>query len=110
MLPRRGGSALAQGGRALMLNAHLDTVGVAGMERPHEPRVEDGRLYGRGALDTKGGLAACMVAAATPSGETPPWGDGRRPRRGFVVTPGEVVPAILHSIIWPSPAAPVSEA
>jgi acetylornithine deacetylase len=52
------------GGRSLMLNAHLDTVGVAGMEHPHEPRVEGNRLYGRGAYDMKGGLAAIMLAAA----------------------------------------------
>jgi acetylornithine deacetylase len=52
------------GGRSLMLNAHLDTVGVAGMAAPHEPRVQDGRLYGRGSYDMKGGLAACMLAAA----------------------------------------------
>ncbi len=51
------------GGRSLMLNAHLDTVGVEGMERPFEPVVRDGRLYGRGAYDMKGGLAACMLAA-----------------------------------------------
>jgi len=38
----------AGGGRTLLLNGHLDTVGVAGMDTPHEPRVEDGRLYGRG--------------------------------------------------------------
>jgi acetylornithine deacetylase len=50
-------------GRSLMLNAHLDTVGVAGMSAPHEPRVEDGRLHGRGSYDMKGGLAACMLAA-----------------------------------------------
>lgn len=52
------------GGRTLMLNAHLDTVGVAGMERPHQPEVREGRLYGRGACDTKGALAAFMAAAA----------------------------------------------
>ena len=52
------------GGRSLLLNAHLDTVGVAGMQRPHEPRVEGNRLYGRGAYDMKGGLAAIMVATA----------------------------------------------
>lgn len=52
------------GGQALMLNAHLDTVGVAGMERPFEPALRDGSLYGRGALDTKGALAAFMLAAA----------------------------------------------
>ena len=47
-----------------MLNAHMDTVGVAGMERPHEPHVEDGRLHGRGAYDMKGSLAAIMLATA----------------------------------------------
>jgi len=52
------------GGRSLLLNAHLDTVGVAGMEAPFEPRVEDGRLYGRGSYDMKGALAAIMLAAA----------------------------------------------
>jgi acetylornithine deacetylase len=50
------------GGASLMLNAHMDTVGVDGMERPFEPEVRDGRLYGRGAYDMKGSLAACMVA------------------------------------------------
>jgi len=52
------------GGRSLLLNAHLDTVGVAGMEAPFEPRIEDGRLYGRGAYDMKGALAAILDAAA----------------------------------------------
>jgi len=52
------------GGASLMLNAHLDTVNVDGMERPHEPVVRDGRLYGRGAYDMKSGLAAIMVAGA----------------------------------------------
>jgi acetylornithine deacetylase len=52
------------GGRSLMLNAHLDTVGVAGMEAPFEPRIADGRLYGRGAYDMKGSLAAIMLVAA----------------------------------------------
>lgn len=53
------------GGRSLMLNAHMDTVGVVGMERPHEPVVVGQRLYGRGAFDMKGGLAAIMCAVAT---------------------------------------------
>ncbi|HVO40806.1 MAG TPA: M20/M25/M40 family metallo-hydrolase [Spirochaetia bacterium] len=51
------------GGRSLMLNAHMDTVGVAGMENPFRPSVRDGRLYGRGAMDTKAALAAFMTAA-----------------------------------------------
>ena len=52
------------GGRTLLLNAHTDTVGHRGMADPLRPRVEDGRVYGRGAYDMKGGLAACLVAAA----------------------------------------------
>jgi acetylornithine deacetylase len=51
------------GGRSLLLNAHLDTVGVVGMDSPFEPRIENGRLYGRGAYDMKGALAAIMDAA-----------------------------------------------
>src|SRR5215470_5157870 len=43
------------GGPSLMFNGHLDTVGVAGMAEPFQARVEDGRLYGRGAQDMKGG-------------------------------------------------------
>jgi acetylornithine deacetylase len=52
------------GGRSLMLNAHMDTVGITGMEQPHTPHISGNRLYGRGAYDMKGGLAAIMVAAA----------------------------------------------
>jgi acetylornithine deacetylase len=51
-------------GRTLLLNAHMDTVGVEGMTDPFTPRVEGDRLYGRGAYDMKAGLAAIMVAAA----------------------------------------------
>ena len=50
------------GGRSLLLNAHLDTVGVDGMSDPFNPRIEDGRMYGRGTYDMKAGLAACMLA------------------------------------------------
>ena len=50
------------GGRSLLLNAHMDTVGAAAMESPFEARVEDGRLYGRGAYDMKASLAAVMIA------------------------------------------------
>lgn len=51
-------------GRNLLLNAHLDTVGVSGMDAPFEPVIRDGRLYGRGAMDMKASLAACMLAVA----------------------------------------------
>jgi acetylornithine deacetylase len=52
------------GGRSLLLNAHMDTVGVVGMQRPHDAYIQDNRLYGRGAYDMKGGLAAIMAAGA----------------------------------------------
>lgn len=50
------------GGLSLMLYAHHDTVGVEGMDEPFAARVEGNRLYGRGAYDMKGGLAACIAA------------------------------------------------
>lgn len=50
------------GGRTLILNSHLDTVPPYDMERPFHPRLEGGRIYGRGAADTKG-IIACMIAA-----------------------------------------------
>ena len=52
------------GGKTLLLNGHMDTVGVTGMTAGHQPRVDGGRLYGRGAYDMKGGVAACMLAIA----------------------------------------------
>jgi acetylornithine deacetylase len=52
------------GGRSLVLNAHMDTVGVAGMPDPFCARVENGRLYGRGSYDMKGSLAAGLLALA----------------------------------------------
>jgi acetylornithine deacetylase len=51
------------GGRSLMLNAHLDTVGVEGMADALTPAIRDGRMHGRGTYDMKGSLAACLAAA-----------------------------------------------
>ena len=51
------------GGRSLMLNGHMDTVGIDGMiVEPFKPFIENGRLHGRGACDMKGALTA-MVGA-----------------------------------------------
>jgi acetylornithine deacetylase len=61
VIARRRGSGK---GRSVLLNGHLDTVGVAGMQAPFEPRLEGGRLYGRGSYDMKGAVAALCVAAA----------------------------------------------
>jgi len=46
----------------VLLQAHMDTVDVQGMDDPFTPRVEEGKVYGRGACDTKGSLAAMMTA------------------------------------------------
>jgi acetylornithine deacetylase len=50
------------GGRTLLLCGHIDTVNVEGMTEPHSPRVDGDRLYGRGAYDMKGGVAAALIA------------------------------------------------
>ena len=53
------------GGRSLMFNGHLDVVGVAGMNHaPFDAESRDGKMYGRGSADMKGGIAAMCVAAA----------------------------------------------
>lgn len=50
-------------GRSLLLNGHMDTVGVEGMEDPFSAEIRNGRLYGRGAQDMKGGITAMLAAA-----------------------------------------------
>ena len=50
-------------GRSLMMCGHLDTVGVERMSDPFKPVERNGRLYGRGSGDMKGGLAAMIEAA-----------------------------------------------
>ena len=58
------------GGRSLMLNGHLDTVAVASYrDEPFAARVQDGKVFGRGAFDMKGGLAAILTAAARAAAE-----------------------------------------
>ena len=56
-----------RGGRNLILNGHIDTV-VPGDERnwrhpPLEGTITEGRVYGRGACDMKGGLCCAIFAA-----------------------------------------------
>jgi acetylornithine deacetylase len=62
------------GGRSLMLNAHTDTVGLGGPDGGLVARVEGRRMYGRGAYDMKGSLAAIMSVAASVA-ENPLGGD-----------------------------------
>ncbi|UQZ36895.1 acetylornithine deacetylase [Paenibacillus sp. PK3_47] len=53
-------------GPALLLEAHMDTVQTTGMTiPPFSGTISEGRLYGRGACDTKGSLAAMLVAIGT---------------------------------------------
>jgi acetylornithine deacetylase len=59
-------------GPTLVLCAHLDTVGTEGMTiPPFEPRIEGDRLYGRGAYDMKGSVAAIMAALAMLAARNP---------------------------------------
>lgn len=65
----------AQSDRRVILEAHMDTASITGMTiPPFEPTVENRRMYGRGACDTKAGLAAMMQAVADlqRSGTKPP--------------------------------------
>jgi acetylornithine deacetylase len=62
------------GGKSLLLTGHTDTVSVENMlGDPFDARIEDGRLYGRGSYDMKGGLASILgaVAALRASGFQP---------------------------------------
>ncbi len=59
---------------SLMLNGHLDTVNVEGMEAPFTPWEQHGLVYGRGSQDMKGSLAVMLGIAAcmAQSHERPP--------------------------------------
>jgi acetylornithine deacetylase len=59
---RAGGGGV---GRTLILNGHMDTVGVGGMTvLPFSGEVREGMVWGRGACDMKGGLAIILSVAA----------------------------------------------
>jgi len=58
---------------AILLESHLDTVETDGMTvPPWEGELRDGRLYGRGACDAKGPLAAFLLAVADLAQGEPP--------------------------------------
>ncbi|CAM3899246.1 peptidase [Mesobacillus zeae] len=54
------------GGKSIILNGHIDVVPVgentAWKHDPFSGHIEDGRLYGRGSTDMKGGTAALLLA------------------------------------------------
>ncbi|MGC1105567.1 MAG: M20/M25/M40 family metallo-hydrolase, partial [Candidatus Acidiferrales bacterium] len=64
---------------ALMFVAHIDTVGAGDMPDPFTPRIRNGKMYGRGALDIKSGVAAMCAAAAAIAKE------GARLARPFTI-------------------------
>jgi len=58
--------------RSLLLNAHLDTVGVDGMDQPFTLKRKEDRLYGRGTYDMKGSIAIMLLLADYFSQQKPP--------------------------------------
>ena len=67
---------LGDAGPTLLLQGHLDTVGVEGMEGdPFDPRIVGGRIHGRGSCDMKAGLAATLAVARRVARETPSRGE-----------------------------------
>jgi acetylornithine deacetylase len=57
---------------SLLLNSHLDTVGVDGMIHPFTLKQEDDKLYGRGTYDMKGSIAVMLLLADHFSTHPPP--------------------------------------
>lgn len=55
-----------QGGRSILFDGHVDTMPPGDLKRwsldPHKPEIRDGKLYGLGACDMKGGLMASIMA------------------------------------------------
>lgn len=66
-------------GKTVLLDGHIDTVEVSDKDKwTHDPfgaEVQDGKIYGRGAADMKGALAAMIMAAGWLSGDKRPSGD-----------------------------------
>ena len=58
--------------RSLLLNAHLDTVGVDGMDQPFTLKRKEDRLYGRGTYDMKGSVAVMLLLADCFTRQKPP--------------------------------------
>lgn len=102
--------------RRIIFEAHMDTVSVDGMTiKAWNPEIKNGKMYGRGSCDTKGGMAAMMHAAASLVADriTPPCDvlfaatiDEEYSYRGVValcdsIEPGPVDPCILEEAIPP---------
>ncbi|MCC6127099.1 MAG: M20 family metallopeptidase [Pirellulales bacterium] len=62
----------AEGGTLLLFDAHQDTVSGAGMAvEPWTPTIRDGKLFGRGSCDVKGGMAAMIAVLGRLAAERP---------------------------------------
>jgi len=85
-----------------VINAHVDTVPAnAGWTRdPWTPCVEGGRLYGLGSADTKGAIAATLVAL-----------ESTRPKNFGVLFSGdeEAGSAVMHEFLRSRHAAPIRQ-
>jgi acetylornithine deacetylase len=95
-------------GKSLMFCGHLDTVGVEGMDHPFDPVERDGRIYGRGSGDMKGGLAAMLEAAATLA-QNGGWSSGRLIVAAVVDEEYESIGAEALVKDWQADAAVVTE-
>jgi acetylornithine deacetylase len=81
-----GEPAGSHGGEVILWEVHQDTVPVDGMTiPPWTPKIEGKRLYGRGACDVKGGMAAMLHALSRLIAERPP----RRPTIVMAATVNE---------------------
>lgn len=95
-------------GRSLMFCGHSDTVGVSGMPQPFTPAIRDGRMYGRGAQDMKGGVAA-MVGAVRRIVESGGLAQGRVVVAAVVDEEHESIGAEALVARWGADAAVVTE-
>ena len=98
------GTLAGGSGRSLLFNGHVDVVSEAPEERwtrpPFGADVDDGRLYGRGACDMKGGIAAMLLGVEAALSDGPSSRAGclperhrggvRRKRRSYGVPRGPV--------------------